>query len=43
MWIEIMNFDIFGKKLEDESTESKITEFESRFAQKSSNDQERNF
>ena len=31
------------RKLEDESTKSKITKFGSRFAEKSSNEQERNF
>ena len=40
MWIKIRDFDNFWK---DESTESKITKFGSRFAEKSSNEQERNF
>ena len=43
MWMEIKDFDLFERRLEDESTESKITEFGSRFAEKSSNEQERNF
>ena len=40
MRIEIRKLE---RELEDESTESKITEFGSDFAEKSSNEQERNF
>ena len=43
MWIEIRKFSIFGKILEDESMESKIIKFGSRFEEKSSNEHERNF
>ena len=37
------NLIFLERGLEDESTESKITEFGSNFAEKSSNEQERNF
>ena len=44
MWIEIRDFDIFlERRLEDEFTKLKISEFRSRLAEKSSNEQERNF
>ena len=39
----IRGFDIFGKSLEDKSTESEITELGLGFAEKSSNEQKRNF
>ena len=38
MWIEIRSSDIFERRLEDESTKLKITQFGSRFAEKSSNE-----
>ena len=40
MKLEILIF--LERRLEDESTESKIIEFGSKFVEKSSNDQERN-
>ena len=43
MVIEIRQFDIYERGLEDKSTESKITEFGSNFTEKSSNEHERNF
>ena len=43
MWITIRDFIFLNTRLEDESMESKITEFGSRFMEKSSNEQERNF
>ena len=43
MWIEIRDFDIFGKKTRRKIHGIKITQFGSRFLEKSSNDIERNF
>ena len=43
MWIETRVLIFLERRLEDKSMESKITEFGSRFAEKSSNEQERNF
>ena len=43
MCIEIKDFDIFGKNSRRRIYRIKITEFGSRFAEKSSNKQERNF
>ena len=39
MMIEIGQFDILRKRIEDESMESKITEFDFDFAEKSYNEQ----
>ena len=43
MWIEIRKFDIFEKKNQRRIHRIKITDFGSRFAEKSSIEQERNF
>ena len=43
MWIEIGEFSIFGKKTQKRIHRIKITEFGSRFEEKSLNEQERNF
>ena len=43
MWIEITHLTFLERGLEDEPTESKITEFGSDFPEKSLNEHERNF